>query len=74
MEQKLINLIKEKFNLETLDLDMNFEQLGISSIGFIELIIDIEKLYKTRIPDSLLNIESLGTVNKIISELKKLGV
>lgn len=50
-------------------LDYNLSELGMDSIAFIKIIVDLENEFECEIPDSKLLIGEMNTVNKIIKVL-----
>lgn len=59
-------------NLTQEDLETNFRELGIDSIAFIQMVVDLEEAFECEIPDSKLLLSELDTVEKIVDLLYEL--
>jgi acyl carrier protein len=54
------------------DYDTSLEELGINSLLFVHLVIQIESEFKIEIPDKYLVVESMDTINKIKNVIEKI--
>lgn len=79
MKQVTIEKVLEILNIIIVDREISFEhlnenlsQLGVNSIGFIQLIVALEEKFECEIPDSKLLISEMNTPLKIIYTLQKL--
>lgn len=59
-------------NLTQEDLETNFRELGMDSIAFIQMVVDLEEAFECEIPDSKLLLSELDTVEKIVDLLYEL--
>jgi acyl carrier protein len=57
--------------IHEIDKDENLFQMGLNSIGFISLIIEIEKCFGIHIEQDDLDLENFNTVNKIKNVIDK---
>ncbi len=62
----IINRVLETSEITERDINEDLSVLGISSIMFISIVVDIEEKYNIEIPDEYLLFTEIGTVNKII--------
>ena len=72
--ERVIDIINEniencKINADKLDDDLS--ELGMDSMTFIKIIVDLEEEFDCEIPDSKLLFSEMNTVNKIIHVLKE---
>ena len=50
-------------------LDIDFEMIGINSLMFVQIIVDIEKYYKIELDDSFLDITQYDTLKSLIDSI-----
>lgn len=62
---KIIEGYIDDLNLDESHYDESLVELGISSIAFIQIIVEIEDKYQIEIPDEYLLFSKLGTVYKM---------
>lgn len=68
LKERLIELIKKNITdagFQELDEKQDITELGMDSIGFIKLIVEIEDEIGKEIPDSYLLLEEMNTLQKI---------
>lgn len=71
--QDLIKLITSQItDLNDLQPDHNFFELGITSLQVVGLVAEIENIFGVRFPDSMINLETFSSVNSINNGLAKL--
>mgnify|MGYP000658121116 CR=1 FL=1 len=67
-KERLIELIRNNIvdaKFQELDEKQDITELGMDSIGFIQLIVEIEDEIGKEIPDSYLLLEEMNTLQKI---------
>jgi len=67
--KRIIELVNKKTNTDygtanIVDLDLT-NDLGFNSISFIELIVEIEKLFEIEFDDNMLQIEYLSSIKEV---------
>lgn len=73
MNDNIIKLIKNKVLLdENVNLNTKLTDLSLDSLSFIELLLEIEEMYKIEFNDSSLYIDNYKTVNDLINKIKEL--
>lgn len=73
MNDTIIKLIKNKVLLdENVNLNTKLTDLSLDSLSFIELLLEIEEMYKIEFADSSLYIDNYKTVNDLINKIKEL--
>lgn len=73
MNDTIIKLIKNKVLFdENVNLNTNLTDLSLDSLSFIELLLEIEEMYKIEFNDSSLYIDNYKTVNDLINKIKEL--
>lgn len=73
MNDTIIKLIKNKVLIdEKVNLNTKFTDLSLDSLSFIELLLEIEEMYKIEFNDSSLYIDNYKTVNDLINKIKEL--
>ena len=73
MNDTIIKLIKNKVSLdENVNLNTKLTDLSLDSLSFIELLLEIEEMYKIEFNDSSLYIDNYKTVNDLINKIKEL--
>ena len=72
----VINVINKSENLKlsASQSEDNLSELGMDSISFIQVIVQIEETFECEIPDSKLLIAEMNTLNKILNALREIGV
>lgn len=50
-------------------LDIDFEMIGINSLMFVQIIVDIEEYYKIELDDSFLDITQYDTLKSLIDNI-----
>ena len=71
---KIINEVVEGIDFTEAQADSDLTELGMDSISFIQVIVQIEETFESEIPDSKLLIEEMNTLNKILYALQEIGV
>ncbi len=72
MREAVIKLV-----LDVLGEDVQIENetslldVGLSSLTFVKLIINIEEMFEIEIPDECLNIQEMGTVEQICNVIER---
>lgn len=61
---------ERSIKIENDQLDISFNSLGIDSLTYIHIIVEIEEYFNVSIPDDMLALNQLNTVNKMIELLK----
>jgi len=66
-EHELLNLIAKSLEIESkqISLDSSIDEIGINSISFIKIIVDIENIFNIEIPDDQLNKEYFNTIKDL---------
>lgn len=73
MNDTIIKLIKNKVLFdENVNLNTKLTDLSLDSLSFIELLLEIEEMYKIEFNDSSLYIDNYKTVNDLINKIKDL--
>ncbi|MDY2889794.1 MAG: acyl carrier protein [Candidatus Caccosoma sp.] len=73
MNDTIIKLIKNKVLFdEKVNLNTKLTDLSLDSLSFIELLLEIEEMYKIEFNDSSLYIDNYKTVNDLINKIKEL--
>lgn len=76
MERKILDLLEEiipNLSISENQFDEDLTVLGMDSISFIRLVVNLEDEFKCEISDSQLLISEMNTVNKIVSVLSTSG-
>lgn len=68
----IINNAIEGAAIDLEQLDDDLSEMGMDSIKFIQIIVEIEEAFECEIPDSKLLITELNTVKKIFDVLQEL--
>lgn len=70
--KKIIKIVKRVGDIEITDnqVDVNLLELGLTSISFIQIVVELEKEYDCEIPDDKLLITEMDTIRKIFDTLK----
>ena len=76
IKRELIELIYELFKDKGFDIDLLeyvdlIDDLGMDSITFISIVVEIEARFGIEVPDDMLVLENFKCVNEIISIVKK---
>lgn len=69
--KKIVSKILRK-NHNVIDFSRSFQENGMDSIGFIELIILIEEKFHIEFPDKLLSINQINSLSKLADEVDRL--
>lgn len=64
---KIIEDITQTTGINERNYEEDLATLGLTSIGFIQVIVQIEEEFQVTIPDEFLLLSKLNTVNKIAS-------
>lgn len=67
---KIINVNLEGYTITNKQREMDLEKLGLNSISFIRMIIQIEDEFEYKFPDSKLLLSEANTINKILDILQ----
>ncbi len=76
-KREIISWVKElicellEYN-ENLQGEENLIELGMDSLKFVEMVLQIEEKYSIQIPDQQLNLLNLNCVNNIVKVIKEL--
>ncbi len=76
MKEKIIKTINFVLgeNVVTLDdLDLTLENVGLDSLVFIHLVLELESELNIEVPDEYLILAQFNTVNKIYDIVKKIS-
>ncbi len=68
----IVNEIIEGANVDESMISQDLQQLGMDSIAFVKIIIEIEDNYDIEVPDKYLKISDMNTVEKIADVLAEL--
>lgn len=75
IDKELINLVKSHLNrIEeegSIDVNMDLYEMGLDSLGTINLLLDIEEHYEVMIPDEYLTDDALSTISSLWSLIEK---
>ena len=71
---KIISEMVEGIDFTEAQADSDLTELGMDSISFIQVIVQIEETFECEIPDSKLLIAEMNTLNKILNALREIGV
>ena len=74
-KEKILDIINENMDGDPLDrdrLDDDLSEMGMDSIVFIQIIVELEETFECEIPDSKLLITELNTIQKIYDVLQEL--
>lgn len=74
-KEEILDIINNAIDGDAIDLgqlDNDLSELGMDSIKFIQIIIELEETFECEIPDSKLLITELNTVQKIFDVLQEL--
>lgn len=70
MNEKVLDAIKASIDgieISPEQYDEELMQLGVDSISFIQIVVNLEDVFEIEIPDEKLLMEEMGTFNKIIT-------
>lgn len=72
--ENVLNVVNgtEKLEITMKQLEENLPDLGMDSITFIQIIVALEEEFECEIPDSMLLITEMDTVQKMIDVLQAL--
>lgn len=71
---KIINETVEGIDLAEEQADRDLRDIGMDSISFIQVIVQLEATFGCEIPDSKLLMADMNTLNKILYALREIGV
>ena len=71
---KIINEVVEGIDLTEEQADRDLRDIGMDSISFIQVIVQLEETFGCEIPDSKLLMAEMNTLNKILYALQEIGV
>lgn len=73
-EENVLSVINslEKYDVALCEIDRSLVDLGIDSIGFVQIIVLLEEEFACEIPDSKLLMTEMGTIRKIVEVLQSL--
>lgn len=71
IEEIILNNIGREIDLP-LDPNCELHELGMTSIIFIQIVVDLEKIFDIEIPDEQLIMTEMGTLNRIINVVQEL--
>jgi acyl carrier protein len=71
---KIINETVEDIVFIEAQADSDLRELGMDSISFIQIIVQMEETFGCEIPDSKLLMAEMNTLNKILNTLWEIGV
>lgn len=72
MKEQVCSIVRNLLTLDEsvlLNDDQSLEELGLDSMLFIEIVVELETVFNVEIPDDYLVIASLNTVNKLVEAL-----
>ena len=71
IKRELIKIIENVAGINITEnmLDVDFEMVGINSLMFIQIIVNIEKYYKIEIDDTFLDITQYETLRSLIDSI-----
>jgi len=67
-----VNSCSDSYCFSVLDADSAFEAYNIDSIGFVRIVVALEKAFDCEIPDDMLILSKLNTINKIYMVLSSI--
>lgn len=70
---EILNGNIENLNITTENLDDNLFDLGMESVVFIQIIVELEETFDCEIPDSKLLISEMDSLRKILNVLQALN-
>lgn len=69
MREQLYKLIIENCGISDIKENDTWKSIGMESLGYIGLIVDIEKMYSIEVKDDLLMYNENTVVEKFVSEI-----
>lgn len=69
---QIVNEIVEEANVNGDVLTQDLREVGMDSIAFVKVIIEIEDRYDIEIPDKYLKIQDMNTIEKMVAVLEEL--
>lgn len=69
---QIVNEIVEEANVNGDMLTQDLREVGMDSIAFVKVIIEIEDRYDIEIPDKYLKIQDMNTIEKMVAVLEEL--
>ena len=75
VENTVKRIVAEKMRLEAKEIssDSNIKDLGIDSISFVELIVQVEEIYDIEFDEDYLNVEEFSTIKNIAEYITELS-
>ncbi len=71
---EILNVNIENAEITEEKLDEDLCELGMDSLTFVKIIVDLEEEFECEVPDSKLLISEMDTINKIVQILKDIEV
>ncbi len=74
-KEEILDIINNAIDGDAIDLEQlndDLSELGMDSIKFIQIIVEIEETFECEIPDSKLLISELNTIQKLFDVLQEL--
>ena len=71
---KIINETVEGIDLAEEQADRDLRDIGMDSISFIQVIVQLEETFGCEIPDSKLLMAEMNTLNKILNALQEIDI
>lgn len=65
VRQIIKNNINKEIDIDSIFIDTNLETVGMDSIGFVKLIVDIESEFDIEFPDDKLLFAQAGTIREL---------
>ena len=69
---QIVDEIVEEANVNGDMLTQDLREVGMDSIAFVKVIIEIEDRYDIEIPDKYLKIQDMNTIEKMVAVLEEL--
>ena len=72
--QKIIEIVTRNMGNEqfsTLESNSKLSELGMSSMAFIQMVVEIEETFDIEIPDEKVMISQMGTLDQIIDVVRE---
>ena len=61
---------EDMIEIDNTQLDDDLVELGVDSITFIRIVVELEELFEIEIPDEKLLITEMGTIHKLLKLLR----
>ncbi|MCI8371884.1 MAG: acyl carrier protein [Lachnospiraceae bacterium] len=75
IKEIIVDIIKElikDISLDLLQADADLVDLGLDSVVFVQLIVELEEKFQVDVPDEVLFISELNTINKMTQLVENL--